>query len=134
MPNAALKPCNSSGCPELVGRDALYGRCPRHSREYDLRRGSPKERGYTAAWSKFSRVWRRKYPLCGMRADGEMHAEHSRCVQQGLLTPAECVDHILSMANGGAQFDEKNLQSLCGRCNSAKRVTVDGAFGRGRKG
>ena len=103
---------------------------PEHARSYDLRRGTAQERGYTSNWAKVSKAWRHRFPLCGMRVDGQLHPEHSKCVKEGLMTPAECVDHIVSMRNGGAQYDESNLQSLCVRCNSRKRVLVEGGRGR----
>ena len=40
------------------------------------------------------------------------------CVQCG--RPASQVDHILAIEEGGAPFDEDNLQALCPRCHSAK--------------
>jgi 5-methylcytosine-specific restriction enzyme A len=122
--------CNAHGCPNLIDRTALYGRCPEHARQYDQARGTAQERGYDARWARFSKLWRKRFPLCGMRADRQLHADHSQCVQAGLMTPAECVDHLISMRNGGAQYEESNLQSLCNRCNSRKRITHDGAFGR----
>jgi 5-methylcytosine-specific restriction endonuclease McrA len=60
-----------------------------------------------------------------MRADRQLHPEHSLCVQEGRISPAAATDHIVSMRNGGSQFDESNLQSLCVRCNSRKRNLVD---------
>jgi len=117
-------------CPNLIDRGALYNRCPEHARAYDLQRGSPQERGYTSTWAKVSKSWRLRFPLCGMRRDGQLHPEHSQCVQEGRFTPAECTDHIVSMKNGGAQYAEENLQSLCLRCNNRKRVTHDGGFAR----
>ncbi|OFV90129.1 MAG: hypothetical protein A3H95_13885 [Acidobacteria bacterium RIFCSPLOWO2_02_FULL_64_15] len=126
-PYAPKRPCLEPRCPNLTEGG---GRCAQHARAYDLQRGSAKARGYDSAWAKFSKNWRQRFPLCGMRRDGQLHAEHSQCVQEGRTSPAACVDHIVSMANGGAQYDESNLQSLCLMCNNRKRVTHDGGFGR----
>jgi 5-methylcytosine-specific restriction endonuclease McrA len=55
-----------------------------------------------------------------MRQDGQQHREHSRCTRRGLRTPARVVDHIQSIADGGAVFDPANHQSLCVACNTRK--------------
>jgi 5-methylcytosine-specific restriction endonuclease McrA len=56
-----------------------------------------------------------------MRADGELHAEHSRCWQNGIYTYEDLVtDHIVPMSKGGAQYDRQNLETLCRSCNTAK--------------
>jgi hypothetical protein len=65
-----------------------------------------------------------------MRQDGQLYADDSRCVQQGQRTRATCTDHILSMKDGGEQFDPANHQSLCHRCNALKCVAHEGGFGR----
>ena len=121
MPTTPLRACLEPGCAALVVR----GRCSTHAKAYDRRRGTAAARGYDAGWTAFSKAWRQRFPLCGMRADGQLHAEHSVCVQEGRDTWAECVDHIVSMANGGEKYDETNLQSLCLRCNNRKRLVVD---------
>jgi hypothetical protein len=120
-PYAPKRPCAAVGCSELVDR----GRCPRHAREQDRARGTAQERGYDYEWSKFAKAWKARFPICGQRADGKLYAEHSRCVQEGRDEPAAAVDHIVSMRNGGSQYDPTNLQSLCVRCNARKRNQVD---------
>jgi 5-methylcytosine-specific restriction endonuclease McrA len=100
-------------------------RCDEHNRafkrELDRRRLPANQRGYDATWARVSRNFRAKYPVCGMRADGQLHAEHSLCVQRGLMTVTDLVtDHIVSIEDGGARLDERNLGVLCRRCNSAK--------------
>src|SRR5689334_728474 len=125
-PNAALKFCVVPGCPERVAR----GRCAKHRQQAERQRGTAAERGYDAAWAKFSKSWLTQHPLCGERADGQLHAEHSRCVEDGRETPANATDHIVSMANGGDKYAESNLQSLCIRCNTRKRNVVDGGGAR----
>ncbi len=50
-----------------------------------------------------------------------IHLDHSQCAQQGRNTLADLVtDHITPLAQGGAKYDEANLQTLCRACNSAK--------------
>ena len=121
---ASRRLCGENGCPALVRPPRQ--RCPEHERAYERQRGTAAERGYDAAWTKFSRNWRQQHPLCGERADGELYAEHSVCAAESRVEAATATDHILSMANGGAKYDEDNLQSLCASCNARKRNTVDG--------
>lgn len=116
MPHAALRPCAHPSCPALV----RSGRCAKHAKVQDKARGTAQERGYDYLWSKYSQDFRQQYPICGMRIDGQLHREHSVCVQEGRTTPAECVDHIVSMRDGGSKWNPMNHQSLCHRCNTVK--------------
>jgi 5-methylcytosine-specific restriction endonuclease McrA len=68
-----------------------------------------------------------------MRADGQLHAEHSQCVQEGRVEAAQCVDHIFGHHDDPGHlrfYDEDRLQSLCLRCNNRKRALEEGGFGR----
>jgi 5-methylcytosine-specific restriction endonuclease McrA len=106
MPTAPPRPC--ARCGRLIsGRSC---RC----------RPSARARGYDAEWAAYSRRWLARFPWCGQRLDGRFHAEHSRCVQQGVQVRARVTDHICSIANGGARLDPANHQSLCASCNTAK--------------
>jgi 5-methylcytosine-specific restriction endonuclease McrA len=116
MPTAALRPCAKAGCPALVE----HGRCSVHARAQDKSRGTAQERGYDYTWSLCAKEFKAKFPLCGMRADGRLYAEHSQCVQAGVTTAAGCVDHIVPMSKGGSKYDPLNLQALCIPCNTAK--------------
>lgn len=111
-----MKLCANPACSVLVDR----GRCAACARTADRQRGTAQARGYDSRWATYARQWRQRYTLCGMRADGQLYAEHSRCVQQGRVQTAECVDHIVPLSRGGAQYDPHNLQSLCVACNTAK--------------
>ena len=129
MPATLLKPCSHPSCPELTEG----GPCPAHAKQRDQRRGSAHQRGFTYRWSLFSKRWLAKYPLCGMRMDGQLHAEHSKCVQQNIVTSAQCTDHIdgHSRADDLATFYEPaRLQSLCANCNRIKAIEHEGGFGR----
>jgi len=96
------------------------GSCGRCRRARDQARPSAAARGYGPEWSRLARDWLRHFPWCGQRIDGQLHAEHSRCVQRGDRVRAQCVDHIIGIGDGGAIFDLANLQSLCTSCNVAK--------------
>ena len=130
MPYKPLSFCLAPACPQMVSG----GYCKRHRRELEWQRGSASQRGYDYQWSMFSKRWLERHPICGERADGKLYPEFSRCVQQGLSVAATCTDHIVSMRNGGAKYDETNLGSLCTSCNSRKRNLIDGVNrGKGLK-
>jgi 5-methylcytosine-specific restriction protein A len=71
--------------------------------EYDARRGSARERGYTRRWDKARATYLQSHPLCVM------------CGKAGRITPANVVDHIIPHRGDQVLFwdTEKNWQSLC---------------------
>ena len=72
------------------------------NREYDERRGSARKRGYTHQWDKAAAAFKREHPLCRM------------CEQQGRVTPAFAVDHIIPHKGDMTLFwDRSNWQPLC---------------------
>ncbi|WP_442965063.1 HNH endonuclease [Pseudomonas sp. JS3066] len=80
------------------------------------RSGSTTERGYGAAWRRIrERIMARDKGLC------------VACAEQGRVTPAKHVDHVIRKADGGTD-DDANLQSLCVPCHEAKTANE----GRGR--
>jgi len=91
------------------------GRCRLHQRP------SARARGYASAWDDYARAWLARFPWCGQRQDGQLHAEHSWCARRGRRERARVVDHIRSLAAGGALLDPANHQSLCYSCNTKKR-------------
>ena len=66
------------------------------------------ERYHTPRWIKLSQRWRIAHPLC------------EECKRKGIITPAQCVDHIIPAPICEDFFDESNLQSLCYECNMRK--------------
>jgi 5-methylcytosine-specific restriction protein A len=133
MPSALLKPCTfPGGCPELTPG----GPCVRHRREREQRRGSAASRGYDSRWARYSQAWIRKHPRCGERADGQLHAEHSKCVQASIITAlgmprvVMVTDHIRASKQGGAFWDSANHQTLCRRCNTVKAIELEGGLRR----
>jgi 5-methylcytosine-specific restriction protein A len=111
MANAPPRPCSK---PKCRAKATYKGRCADHQRPSSF------DRGYTKAWAEYSKAWLARFPLCGMRGDGQRHAEHSRCARRGLQTRATVVDHIRSLAFGGSLMDPSNHESLCTACNTAK--------------
>lgn len=119
-----MKFCAEPTCRTLVHK----GRCPVHAPEHErTHRPQAHLRGYDETWRRFSAARLQRFPFCGQQADGSMSAEHgSRCAEvPGRCLPAECTDHIVPMSQGGAQYDEANLQSLCLACNSFKANTLE---------
>lgn len=116
MPMAPPRACR---CGALLTDDRP---CPRCRRVQDRARGNATQRGYTHAWAGYSRKRLLRFPWCGQRDDGQLYAEHSRCVQQGLKTKATVTDHRIPIRDGGSVFDPDNHQSLCTSCNAAKAV------------
>lgn len=105
MPMAAPKPCSQPGCGVLV-RDGT-GRCPKHKREAWAKPPTATKRVtgrklQTMRVSLFSR-----YPLC------------AECERQGRVTLATQRDHIIPLAEGGAD-DDDNVQGLCRDCHDVK--------------
>ncbi|HSX11537.1 MAG TPA: HNH endonuclease signature motif containing protein [Chlamydiales bacterium] len=44
-----------------------------------------------------------------------------KCKERGVITAGTLVDHIVAIRDGGAEWDEDNLQTLCDRCHQVKR-------------
>lgn len=101
-----FRPCTKPGCAELV----TSGRCEAHTREDHARRGSARERGYSAAWDRASKSFLAHNPLCrdpfGLHPMGRM---------------ATLTDHIVPHRGDRARFwDTTNWQPLCGECHGVK--------------
>lgn len=87
--------------------------------EIDARRGSSSARGYDAVWRKLRKVYLIKNPLCVF------------CEEEGKLTPATVVDHIVPIAQAPVlRLDPKNLRSLCKPHHDARTAKEQG-FARG---
>jgi 5-methylcytosine-specific restriction protein A len=115
MPFAAKKPCGQIGCRVLVERGQRY--CSEHERP---------------AWQKtkpVKRITGRR--LQAMRA--RLFARDPLCVEcraLGVSRPATQRDHIIPLAEGGAD-DESNEQGLCNEHHEAK-TERESVRGRGR--
>ncbi len=86
------------------------------NRTYDMQRPARHKIYNTTRWQKLREYKRHLTPLC------------EECLRQGRVTPAELVDHIVPIEEGGAVFELDNLQSLCKACHNRKH-----ADGRGGK-
>ena len=125
--------CSTPGCSNRAS-----GKCTEHQKARrkatDERRGSRHTRGYGNAWTRTSDRWKATHPFCGMRADQNLHPEHSLCARRGLYYAGGrenplVTDHILPKADGGQDVDT-NYQTLCHRCHSAKTATENGGVQR----
>jgi 5-methylcytosine-specific restriction endonuclease McrA len=52
--------------------------------------------------------WFMQHPLC------------AECERNGRTTEGKILDHIIPLAEGGAENDPQNWQTLCGECSEAK--------------
>lgn len=114
MPLALARACTHLGCGHTVP-------CPTHTREREHRRGTAQQRGYGARWQKESKLFLKRYPLCGMRP-AQQAPVMSRCHDEGRTTAARQVDHVVPHRGNQDLFWDKqgNWQSLCGSCGSRK--------------
>jgi len=76
-------------------------------KDYDKRRASRSQRGYDRTWQKVRRMQLNAQQLC------------EDCREQGRLTIATEVHHIVALRNGGDNSFE-NLRSLCKACHSKR--------------
>lgn len=120
MTRRGLSPCMHPGCTAL----ARAARCDAHARapkrEHDARRGSSRERGYTARWQRARIGYLLAHPLC------------VRCAEAGQVTAASVVDHIVPHAEGGAFWDDDNWQALCSTCHNGAKQREDNVLRRRR--
>jgi 5-methylcytosine-specific restriction protein A len=73
-------------------------------RAADALRGSARQRGYDGRWDKARRLFLSEHPLCRM------------CRDQGAMTPATVVDHVVPHRGNPQLFwDRSNWQPLCKR-------------------
>lgn len=131
MPVQSQKPCCHPGCGKLV--PGGVARCQKHleqrqqedqkrQQQYDKRRGTSAQRGYGSRWKKVRVTYLQSHPLC------------VRCGEEGRLTPASVVDHIVPHKGDVALFwNSNNWQSLCKTCHDVKTATEDGGGWGGGK-
>lgn len=134
-----LHQCPHPGCPQLTAG----GRCPAH--RTDPQRKTTKQRGYADAWPKLRAMVLREEPLCrpcwtgiliprldlvqydNVRKRWEWRDPYGLEMSMGVTAywsgraePAQHVDHIVSMSDGGARLERENLQPICERCHGRK--------------
>ena len=105
MANRPQKYCSAYPCNRLVEAD---GYCAEHKPKPALRERDPFY--HTNRWRRYSEWFRAKYPVC------------AHCLQKGITTPADVVDHIIELKDGGAQLRVENTESLCHAHHNAKSL------------
>jgi len=68
-------------------------------------------------WRKARKAFRLKNPLC------------KHCDDNGIVTAANVVDHIIPIKAGGDPLKETNFQSLCNRCHNIKSSHESRGYG-----
>ena len=81
----------------------------------------PEKRRPNSAARGYDRHWRK------IRA--RILEQHPFCTAPGCNSPADTVDHKLSLSKGGTH-DDANLQAFCRRCHSRKTVVIDNRWGK----
>ena len=103
MANKANKYCASFPCNQ-VAVDGAY--CNEHTPAK-----APKETNpfyLSVQWRRFRDYYIGLHPLC------------EQCEAEGRETPAQMVDHIQEIADGGALTSEDNALSMCWKCHGLK--------------
>ena len=115
MPYKPKRPCSYPGCGRLTdGRFCdEHRQVAEHQYNHYLRDPDTNKR-YGRAWKKIRAHYIQAHPLC------------EQCEQEGRLTPAEEVHHILPLANGGTH-DVNNLMALCKSCHSSITIGSNNA-------
>lgn len=90
------KPQKRPWVPERVPNDKMQCRV-KSTPEY-----------HTSRWTKESRAFRMKYPLCKI------------CESRGIIQESEVVDHIIPVPICKDFWDKTNWQALCNKCNIEK--------------
>ncbi|RSN65429.1 holin [Amycolatopsis sp. WAC 04182] len=106
MARRALKPCSTSGCPELVAK----GRCPECIRQAEARRGTARQRGYgTGHTTRFRQGVLALHPVCQLCSkDWSKHADHWP------------VDRRTLVLRGQDPNDPQHGRGLCHSCHSTE--------------
>ena len=80
----------------------------------DKRRSTCNDEHSKLFWKEFG-YWELSWQTLRAKA---LERDHSKCVK--CENPADEVDHIIEIADGGKEFDISNLQSLCYKCHRKK--------------
>ncbi|MFN3375229.1 MAG: HNH endonuclease [Burkholderiaceae bacterium] len=105
MPISAPRPCTHPGCGVLV-RDGT-GRCPKHPKPQWAKPITATKRMTGRKLQAARAALFAREPLC------------AECQRNGRVTLAAHRDHIVPLAEGGAD-DDSNVQGLCVDCHDAK--------------
>ena len=81
----------------------------------EIRRGSPKSRGYDHEWTKLSIWYRQRNPFC------------EACAQEGVEgVLADVVDHMIPVRNDRSlRLDPRNIWSLCNHHHEGMKARLE---------
>lgn len=96
------RPCRNRRCPNTVTHASGY--CPEHRSEKwsGDDRPSFRERGYDARWSRVSRRYRAKHPICEVCGEAASEETH----------------HVEPVKDGGKMYAFSNLLACCKPCHA----------------
>ena len=119
MPYKPKHPCAYPGCGRLAVSEQY---CAEHKKQMDKQynqhqRDPASNKRYGRSWKRIRDRYIKANPLC------------EECKNQGKLTPAEEIHHIIPLSKDGGN-NEENLMSLCKSCHS--RITVESGDRWGR--
>jgi 5-methylcytosine-specific restriction enzyme A len=100
------KYCKSFPCPNIAISGGSY--CADHQ-PAKVQNSDHHDPFYSnIRWQKFRNWYLSAHPLC----------EH--CGQEGRVTEATVVDHVVEIKDGGERFNDANSQALCRTCHARK--------------
>ncbi|MDZ4865906.1 MAG: HNH endonuclease signature motif containing protein [Alphaproteobacteria bacterium] len=87
------------------------------NRDYDQRRGSARDRGYTTRWDREAKAFRAAHPLC------------IGCLAVGRTSATEVVDHIIPHdGDERLMWDPMNRQPSCTPHHSIVKQKLEALF------
>jgi 5-methylcytosine-specific restriction protein A len=107
MPYAPRRGCAYQGCSKRAVAGSTF--CEEHKKQidkqYNKHERTVEMKKYGRAWKRIRDRYIREHPLC------------ERCLEEGRVTIAEEVHHILPLSRGGTSSPD-NLMSLCRSCHN----------------
>lgn len=129
VPQRPLRPCARPGCPNLT--TGYY--CPIHQQQAEERRKRQQQHYDRFVRDKQAAAFYRSPEWLALR-EAVLARDHGlcqRCLQEGRITPADTVHHIVELREDWSRrLDPANLVSLCTACHNA----VHGRKGRSTPG
>lgn len=101
-------------------RPSHLGTVQQSQRDYEARRGSARERGYTARWDRAAAAFKRDNPLC------------IGCEAVDRVELASVVDHIIPHKGDDALFwDQANWQACCTKHHDIVKQQLERQYEQG---
>lgn len=109
MPQRPPSVCRNLGCGKATRN--INGFCDDCQQAGIIKRKRKKKTNPfygSAKWKRFRNWYAAKQPLC------------ENCLEKGIFTEMNVVDHIIELKDGGAPLSEDNAKSLCNKCHALK--------------